>query len=38
MTALVAVLPLQLIAYELDMMKGINLDTPRNLAKALTVD
>ena len=38
MTALGAVLPLQLIAYELAMMKGINPDTPRNLAKAVTVD
>lgn len=38
MTALGAVLPLQLIAYELSMMKGINPDTPRNLAKAVTVD
>lgn len=38
MTALGAVLPLQLIAYELAVMKGINPDTPRNLAKAVTVD
>mmetsp|Transcript_62186 Transcript_62186/g.92225 ORF Transcript_62186/g.92225 Transcript_62186/m.92225 type:complete len:84 (+) Transcript_62186:2359-2610(+) len=38
MTALGAVLPLQLIAYELAMLKGINPDTPRNLAKAVTVD
>mmetsp|Transcript_28213 Transcript_28213/g.83138 ORF Transcript_28213/g.83138 Transcript_28213/m.83138 type:complete len:733 (-) Transcript_28213:357-2555(-) len=38
MTALGAVLPLQLIAYELAMIKGINPDTPRNLAKAVTVD
>uniref|UniRef100_A0A7S2MLC9 Glutamine--fructose-6-phosphate aminotransferase [isomerizing] n=1 Tax=Helicotheca tamesis TaxID=374047 RepID=A0A7S2MLC9_9STRA len=38
MTALGAVLPLQLIAYELAMMRGINPDTPRNLAKAVTVD
>lgn len=37
-TALGAVLPLQLIAYELAMMRGINPDTPRNLAKAVTVD
>ncbi|CAM9573629.1 unnamed protein product, partial [Choristocarpus tenellus] len=34
LTALIAVLPLQLIAYELAVMKGINPDTPRNLAKA----
>mmetsp|Transcript_25579 Transcript_25579/g.46327 ORF Transcript_25579/g.46327 Transcript_25579/m.46327 type:complete len:727 (-) Transcript_25579:278-2458(-) len=38
MTALGAVLPLQLIAYELSLMRGINPDTPRNLAKAVTVD
>jgi glucosamine--fructose-6-phosphate aminotransferase (isomerizing) len=38
MTALTAVLPIQLIAYELALMKGINPDTPRNLAKAVTVD
>jgi glucosamine--fructose-6-phosphate aminotransferase (isomerizing) len=38
LTALGAVLPLQLIAYELAMMRGINPDTPRNLAKAVTVD
>eukprot|EP00814_Leptocylindrus_danicus_P016465 CAMPEP_0116010516 /NCGR_PEP_ID=MMETSP0321-20121206/4044_1 /TAXON_ID=163516 /ORGANISM="Leptocylindrus danicus var. danicus, Strain B650" /LENGTH=672 /DNA_ID=CAMNT_0003479623 /DNA_START=187 /DNA_END=2204 /DNA_ORIENTATION=+ len=38
MTALGAVFPLQLIAYELAVLKGINPDTPRNLAKAVTVD
>jgi glucosamine--fructose-6-phosphate aminotransferase (isomerizing) len=38
MTALIAVLPLQLIAYELAVLKGINPDTPRNLAKAVTTD
>ncbi|KAG7360560.1 glucosamine-fructose-6-phosphate aminotransferase [Nitzschia inconspicua] len=38
MTALTGVIPLQLIAYELAMLRGINPDTPRNLAKAVTVD
>eukprot|EP00521_Asterionellopsis_glacialis_P009043 CAMPEP_0195281384 /NCGR_PEP_ID=MMETSP0707-20130614/714_1 /TAXON_ID=33640 /ORGANISM="Asterionellopsis glacialis, Strain CCMP134" /LENGTH=722 /DNA_ID=CAMNT_0040340265 /DNA_START=73 /DNA_END=2241 /DNA_ORIENTATION=+ len=38
MTALGAVLPMQLIAYELAMLRGINPDMPRNLAKAVTVD
>ncbi len=38
LTAVSAVLPLQLIAYELAIMKGINPDTPRNLAKAVTTD
>jgi hypothetical protein len=31
-------LPLQLIAYELALLKGINPDVPRNLAKAVTTD
>jgi glucosamine--fructose-6-phosphate aminotransferase (isomerizing) len=38
LTALLAVLPLQLIAYELALLRGINPDVPRNLAKAVTVD
>eukprot|EP00968_Pinguiococcus_pyrenoidosus_P024564 scaffold4847_cov265-Pinguiococcus_pyrenoidosus.AAC.8 len=38
LTALISVLPLQLIAYELSVLRGINPDTPRNLAKAVTVD
>lgn len=38
MTALLASVPLQLIAYELAIRKGINPDVPRNLAKAVTVD
>lgn len=38
LTALGAVLPLQLIAYELAKLRNINPDTPRNLAKAVTVD
>ncbi|CAM9999494.1 unnamed protein product [Laminaria digitata] len=38
LTALIAVLPLQFIAYELAVAKGINPDTPRNLAKAVTTD
>jgi glucosamine--fructose-6-phosphate aminotransferase (isomerizing) len=38
LTAVSAVLPLQLIAYELALMRGINPDTPRNLAKAVTTD
>ena len=36
LTALIGVLPLQLIAYELALLKGINPDTPRNLAKVCT--
>ena len=38
LTAMLGVLPLQLIAYELALLRGINPDMPRNLAKAVTVD
>jgi glucosamine--fructose-6-phosphate aminotransferase (isomerizing) len=38
LTALLAVIPLQLIAYELAVLRGIDPDKPRNLAKAVTVD
>jgi glucosamine--fructose-6-phosphate aminotransferase (isomerizing) len=38
LTALTAVLPIQMIAYELAILRGINPDTPRNLAKAVTTD
>lgn len=37
LTALLAVIPLQLIAYKLSVSKGINPDKPRNLAKVVTV-
>lgn len=38
MTALLAVVPLQFLAYEIAIKKGFNPDKPRNLAKAVTVD
>jgi glucosamine--fructose-6-phosphate aminotransferase (isomerizing) len=38
LTALLSAIPLQFIAYELAVLKGINPDKPRNLAKAVTVD
>ena len=38
LAGLLATVPMQLIAYELAVMKGINPDKPRNLAKAVTVD
>jgi len=38
LTALLAVVPIQMIAYELSVLKGINPDKPRHLAKAVTVD
>jgi len=37
-TGLLAVIALQLLAYNLSIMKGINPDRPRNLAKVVTVD
>jgi len=37
LTALLAVVPLQLLAYELAVARGINPDNPRHLAKAVTV-
>jgi len=38
LTALLAVVPLQLLAYEMAMQRGIDPDKPRHLAKAVTVD
>jgi glucosamine--fructose-6-phosphate aminotransferase (isomerizing) len=38
LTALLAVIPLQFIAYELTLLRGHNPDKPRNLAKTITVD
>ena len=38
LTALLSVIPYQRIAYELALLKNINPDKPRNLAKAVTVD
>jgi glucosamine--fructose-6-phosphate aminotransferase (isomerizing) len=35
---LVAVVPLQLLAYGIARMKGLNVDQPRNLAKTVTVE
>ncbi len=37
LTALLAVVPLQMIAYYLALAKGVDPDKPRNLAKAVTV-
>ena len=36
--ALLAVVPLQLIAYHIAVMRGCNVDQPRNLAKSVTVE
>ena len=38
LTALIGILPLQFIAYELAVLRGVNPDVPRNLAKAVTTD
>uniref|UniRef100_A0A0H5RK65 Glutamine--fructose-6-phosphate aminotransferase [isomerizing] n=1 Tax=Spongospora subterranea TaxID=70186 RepID=A0A0H5RK65_9EUKA len=38
LTALLAVVPLQQLAYELAIQRGIDPDKPKNLAKAVTVD
>jgi len=35
---LLAVIPLQLLAYHIALMKGCNVDQPRNLAKSVTVE
>ena len=35
---LLAVLPLQLLAYHIAVMRNCNVDQPRNLAKSVTVE
>ena len=35
---LLSVIPLQLIAYHVAVVKGLNVDMPRNLAKSVTVE
>jgi glutamine---fructose-6-phosphate transaminase (isomerizing) len=37
-TALISVVPLQLLAYYIGVLKGCNVDQPRNLAKSVTVE
>lgn len=37
-TPLLAVIPLQLMAYHMAVMRGCNVDQPRNLAKSVTVE
>lgn len=36
--SLLAVIPLQLLAYHIALMRGCNVDQPRNLAKSVTVE
>ena len=35
---ILAILPLQLLAYHIARMRGLNVDQPRNLAKTVTVE
>ncbi len=37
-SALISVIPLQLLAYYIGVLKGCNVDQPRNLAKSVTVE
>jgi glutamine---fructose-6-phosphate transaminase (isomerizing) len=36
--ATLAILPLQLLAYRIARLRGLNVDQPRNLAKTVTVE
>ncbi len=38
LTAILAVVPLQLLAYHVAVLKGTDVDQPRNLAKSVTVE
>ncbi len=38
LTPLLSVVPLQLLAYHIALMRGCNVDQPRNLAKSVTVE
>ncbi len=38
LSALLAIIPLQLLSYQLSLQRGFNPDFPRNLSKTLTVD
>ncbi len=38
LTPLISVIPLQLLAYYFGVMKGLDVDKPRNLAKSVTVE
>ena len=35
---ILAVIPLQLLAYHIAVARGLNVDQPRNLAKTVTVE
>ena len=38
LTPLLSILPLQLLAYHMAVIRGCNVDQPRNLAKSVTVE
>jgi glucosamine--fructose-6-phosphate aminotransferase (isomerizing) len=38
LTPLIATIPLQLLSYHIAVMRGCNVDQPRNLAKSVTVE
>jgi glucosamine--fructose-6-phosphate aminotransferase (isomerizing) len=38
LTPLLSIIPLQLLAYHIAVMRGCNIDQPRNLAKSVTVE
>lgn len=38
LSPLVSIVPLQLLAYHIALMRGCNVDQPRNLAKSVTVE
>ena len=38
MTPLLSVVPLQLLSYHIAVMRGCDVDQPRNLAKSVTVE
>jgi len=38
LTPILATIPLQLLAYHIAVMRGCNVDQPRNLAKSVTVE
>ena len=38
LSAVLAVVPLQLLAYRIARLRGLNVDQPRNLAKTVTVE
>jgi glucosamine--fructose-6-phosphate aminotransferase (isomerizing) len=38
LSAVLAVIPLQLLAYRIARLRGLNVDQPRNLAKTVTVE